>query len=283
MGQICAGSRSEVSIPSILPKKSLSPHHVVSANSLEVIKSIGCGSFGEVKLAVLKASHTPVVVKVMKKAHILKTKQVAHVFAEKQILQLVASPFIVSSLGSFQDTAHLYLVLEYVPGGELFHLLCDWDTVSRSVATFYAAEVTMAFCTLHAMKCAYRDLKPENVLISASGHVKLVDLGLAKMLFGGEKTFTACGTPEYISPEVIDGMGYDERCDWWQLGILLYEMIAGLPMVEVSRCSLFPMNFTPTSSKSRLNSQTNLTKLRRTLQLNCFGRTPTCESTKATF
>jgi len=164
--------------------------------------------------------------KVIKKVNVLTTKQIAHVFAEKQILKLVESPFIVSFLGSFQNTTNLYCVMEYVPGGELFHFLCHRGTLLSSEAAFYAAEVTMAFCTLHAIKCVYRDLKPENVLISASGHIKLTDFGLAKLLSHGEKAYTTCGTPEYISPEVIRGEGYDENCDWWQLGVLLYEMIA---------------------------------------------------------
>jgi len=140
-----------------------------------------------VRLARLKTSQIPVAVKVMKKAPITTAKQLAQVFAEKQILRLVESPFIVSFLGSFQNPISLYCVMEYVPGGELFRLLCDRGMLLRSEAAFYAAEVIMAFCTLHAIKCVYRDLKPENVLISASGHVKLVDFGLAKLLLHGKR------------------------------------------------------------------------------------------------
>ena len=201
-------------------------HPVLSLSSFDFLRVIGSGSFAQVRLARMKDSHTPAAVKIMKKMYILRTKQVAHVLAEKQIVRLVDSPFIVAFLGSFQDSVNLYCVLEYVPGGELFRLLCERETLSRAEATFYAAEVTLALCTLHAIRCAYRDLKPENILISATGHVKLADFGLAKVLKHRDRTFTTCGTPEYIAPEIIEGMGYDETSDWWQLGILLYEMIS---------------------------------------------------------
>ena len=241
MGQVVVCADHQIATPAVHSLRSSSPPSVVvSEGSLEVLKVIGVGSFAVVKLAKLRHSQTPVAVKVMKKKHLLKTKQVAHVFAEKQILRLVQSPFIVSFLGSFQTPSSLFCVMEYVPGGELFRFLCERDTLSCSEAAFYAAEVTMAFCTLHAIKCAYRDLKPENVLISASGHTKLADFGLAKVLLQGEKTYTTCGTHEYISPEVIDGVGYDETCDWWQLGILLYEMIAAeTPFVSPNPYELY--------------------------------------------
>jgi serine/threonine protein kinase len=207
---------------------------------LEVIKVIGVGSFAQVKLAKWKPQLTPVAVKVMRKVHVLKMKQVEHVFAEKRILSLIDSPFIVSFFGSFQNPFSLYCVMEYVPGGELFRLLCERDTLSRSEAAFYTAELTMALCSLHAIRCAYRDLKPENILISASGHVKVADFGLSKLLARGEKTYTTCGTHEYIPPEVIDGTGYDETCDWWQLGILLYEMIAAeTPFASLNPYALY--------------------------------------------
>ena len=212
----------------------------MSLSSFDFIRTIGSGSFSQVKLAKVKTSQLPVAVKVMKKEYILRSKQVAHVFAEKRILRLTESPFIVSFMGSFQDSINLYCIMEYAPGGELFRLLCERETLTRPEAAFYIAEVTMALCSLHAIHCAYRDLKPENILISATGHVKLADFGLAKLLQHREKTFTTCGTPEYISPEIIEGMGYDETSDWWQLGILLYEMaFASTPFATPSPYELY--------------------------------------------
>ena len=239
MGQGCARP-DHAAVLSIQPKVHSTPLRPLTPDSFEFIRVIGSGSFSQVRLAKLKETEMPVAVKVMNKAHLIKSKQVTHVFAEKQILRLVDSPFVVTYIGTFQDATNLFCVMEYLSGGELFRLLCERDVLTRADATFYAAEVTMALCALHGIHCVYRDLKPENVLISSLGHTKLADLGLAKMLLRDERTFTTCGTPEYISPEVIEGMGYKESCDWWQLGILLYEMMsAQTPFASTSPYLLY--------------------------------------------
>ena len=226
MGHICV-QRDRTSIPVITHIESTILERKWTEESVELMGLVGSGSSAQVYLGRLKGLNEPVAVKVWRKAHVLKTKQVKHVFTEKMILRLIDSPFVVSFLGSFQSPTSLFCLLEYAPGGELFHLLCERDHFTRADAAFYAAEVTLALRALHRYQCVYRDLKPENVLISSTGHVKLADLGLAKVLQSHERTYTVCGTPEYISPELIEGSGCTEASDRWQLGVLMYEMMSG--------------------------------------------------------
>lgn len=152
------------------------------------------------------------------------------------------SPFIVQFLGTSQDAKNLYCTMEFVQGGDLFSVLCKKERLDSKDASFYAAEIVLALAHLHSIFCAYRDLKPENIMIAAGGHVKLVDFGFAKIIPRGEKTYTTCGTPEYMAPEVIEQTGHDCSVDWWQAGILLYEMLAGFsPFFARSPYSIYEM------------------------------------------
>lgn len=128
---------------------------------------------------------------------------------------------------SFKDATHLYLAFEYVQGGEIFRLLRRESLFPNDVALFYITEIVLALEYLHAQRIAYRDLKPENLLIAADGHLKITDFGFAKRV--EDKTFTLCGTPEYLSPEIIMGVGHNMGVDWWALGILIFELLAGFP------------------------------------------------------
>ena len=128
-------------------------------------------------------------------------------------------------LSFFQDRTRLYLLIEYVPGGELFSYLRGEGRLPDATAKFYAAEIVLAFAHLHLTNIAYRDLKPENLLITASGHLKITDFGFAKIV--EDRTWTLCGTPEYLAPEIIQSKGHNKSVDWWALGVLIYEMLAG--------------------------------------------------------
>lgn len=205
---------------------------------LEMQRIIGTGNYSQVRLARLHGE--PVAVKVMNKALLHRQKQVQHVLTEKQVLRLLHSPFIVSFLGTCQDEVDLYCVMEYVAGGELFKVLVKRGQLPKAEACFYLSEVVQALCCLHTLGCLYRDLKPENVLLTAEGHVKLADLGFAKLLSRDERTFTMCGTPEYIAPELINGSGCGLELDWWQVGVLLYEMLTGkTPFMDSSPYRLY--------------------------------------------
>lgn len=161
----------------------------------------------------------------------IKLKQIDHVRHEREILGEVSGhPFITNLLASFSDHDCLYLLLDYVPGGELFSYLRKFRRFDQGMARFYAAEIVLVLEYLHEKQggVAYRDLKPENLLLDEEGHIKLVDFGFAKRL-GSTETYTLCGTPEYLAPEVIHNKGHTTAVDWWALGILIYEFLTGYP------------------------------------------------------
>lgn len=135
--------------------------------------------------------------------------------------------FVITLQASFQDEKRLFLLMEYVNGGELFSYLRKQISVPVEQARLYAAEITLAFQYLHERSIVYRDLKPENLLIDAQGHIKITDFGFAKVVVG--RTWTLCGTHEYLAPESITRRGHGLQVDWWALGILLFEMLAGRP------------------------------------------------------
>uniref|UniRef100_A0A7S4R7M8 cAMP-dependent protein kinase n=1 Tax=Alexandrium monilatum TaxID=311494 RepID=A0A7S4R7M8_9DINO len=191
--------------------------------------TVGTGKFGRVRVLQIKESRdrTPMAIKIMQKAKVIQLKQVEHVMAERQILAMVEHPFIISLLTTFQDETRLFMLLEYVNGGELFSYLRKEGRLPDDSARFYAGEIILAFSYLHSMSIVYRDLKPENLLIDCEGHTKITDFGFAKAV--PDRTWTLCGTPEYLAPEIIQSKGHGKPVDWWALGILLFEMLAGYP------------------------------------------------------
>ena len=119
--------------------------------------------------------------------------------------------------------------MEFVGGGELFKRLTTWKVMPNDVALFYTSEICLALEYLHNVHIIYRDLKPENILVGRDGHIKLTDFGFAKMIKSNEKTFTLCGTPEYMAPEIILNQGHNKGVDWWAFGVLIYELLTGFP------------------------------------------------------
>ncbi|GAA48112.1 cAMP-dependent protein kinase catalytic subunit alpha, partial [Clonorchis sinensis] len=158
---------------------------------------------------------------------IVKLKQVEHILNEKRILAAVDFPFFIKLFYSFKNEHYLFLALEYVQGGEMFSHLRRRGRFSDSAAKFYASQVVLAFEYLHFMEVLYRDLKPENILLDQHGYIKIADFGFAKHV--KHRTYTLCGTPEYLAPEIIKSKGYTKAVDWWAFGVLVYEMIAGHP------------------------------------------------------
>ena len=169
--------------------------------------------------------------KVLRKDNIIKRNQVEHTRTERSVLGYVKHPFIVGLNMAFQSKDKLYFVLDYCAGGELFFHLGKLGKFPEARACFYAAEITLAISYVHALDIIYRDLKPENVLLDARGHVRLTDFGLSKEGISnsssGANSF--CGTPEYLAPEILNRQGHGRAVDWWSLGALLYEMLTGLP------------------------------------------------------
>lgn len=200
-----------------------------SLDDFILLRTLGTGTFGRVHLSRYAASDDRFfAIKVMKKSEIIRLSQLEHVYCEKQLLSHLKHPFIVALYATFQTKESLFMVMEYVIGGELFSYLRRATRFCQYTTVFYAAEIVLALEYLHAYDIVYRDLKPENLLLDAQGHIKLTDFGFAKVLYK-QKTWTLCGTPEYLAPEIILGKGHDKMVDWWALGILVFEMLAGYP------------------------------------------------------
>ncbi|KAJ2802049.1 cytochrome c oxidase subunit 1 [Coemansia guatemalensis] len=196
-------------------------------NDFQLLHTLGTGTFGRVFLCQSRITQRYYAMKVLRKSQVVKLKQVEHINNEKSILEVSRFPFIVQLECTMQNERNLYMLMEYVPGGELFSHLRRAGRFPDDVARFYAAEIVLALDYLHSMKIIWRDTKPENILLDSAGHVKLTDFGFAKRVEG--RTWTLCGTPEYLAPEIIQSKGHGKAVDWWALGILIFEMLAGYP------------------------------------------------------
>ena len=174
-----------------------------------------------------KGERVPFALKCLQKGQLVYYKQVDHVVNEKRVLAMCFHPFILKLEATFASKNQIYMLLEVALGGELFTHLRNEIKFEPSTAVLYAAMVTSAFAYLHARKIAHRDLKPENLLFDKDGYLKLVDFGFAKVI--KDRTWTLCGTPEYLAPEIISNRGHNIGADWWTLGILTYEMLVGQP------------------------------------------------------
>ena len=202
----------------------------VTFEDFEPLKLLGRGSFGDVLLVRLKANKKVYAMKILNK-NILKIKrQQIHTKTERDLMVKINCPFIVNIKSAFQDNSKLYIVSEFMQGGDMFYHMHDGKIIifNNEKTKFYIMELVLALEFLHKNNMVYRDLKPENILLDSKGHVKLTDFGLSKIFeTEDDKAFTICGTPQYLAPEILQKKGYNKSVDWWSLGCVMYEMLTG--------------------------------------------------------
>ncbi|KAF2073783.1 hypothetical protein CYY_004917 [Polysphondylium violaceum] len=249
---------------SSLPSGSIKISNNIDLNSFTVTQMVGKGGFGKVHQVIHNSTKKVYALKTIKKNHIIRKKSVSNTLAEKDILKKIDHPFIVKLHYAFQSEKKLYLVMDFVNGGQLFFHLQREAIFSEAQVRFYIAELVLALEHLHEANIVHRDLKPENILLDSQGHCILTDFGLAKEEVIDDSHNSFCGTLEYQAPEMIQGKSYGKAVDWWSVGILMYDMLIGKPPFECkNRATMqekianekpkFPQ-FVSSSARSLINS-----------------------------
>lgn len=204
----------------------------VCIEDFTLLRVLGRGNFGKVMLARYKRHEELLAIKILKKERIVNAGNTFYVELEKRVLRTISSsrhPFLMNMQFCFQDSGSLFFVTEYLSGGDLFHHAIG-QVFDHAQIRLYASEMLLALEFLHSKNIVYRDLKLDNIMLSSDGHVKIVDFGLCKENIGPfGMTFTYCGTPDTIAPEVILGNGYTRAVDWWSYGVVIYELYERSP------------------------------------------------------
>jgi len=236
-------------------------------NDFQPLKLLGTGSFGRVLLVRYSGNNNLYAMKILSKTQIKLKKQEEHTKTERDLMVKVNCPFVVNIKFAFQDESKLYIVSDFMQGGDMFyHLHTDRRKFPEDWAKFYLIELVLGLEFLHKHNVIYRDLKPENILMDLEGHLKISDFGLSKILDKpDDKAFTLCGTPQYISPEILSKKGYDKTVDWWSLGCFFYEMITGclpfaIPKGNQINPKIYqtPLRFPPDINQDAINLITQL-------------------------
>uniref|UniRef100_A0AAQ6A7A9 Serine/threonine-protein kinase sax-1 n=1 Tax=Amphiprion ocellaris TaxID=80972 RepID=A0AAQ6A7A9_AMPOC len=205
-------------------------------DDFESLKVIGRGAFGEVRLVQKKDTGHIYAMKILRKADMLEKEQVAHIRAERDILVEADGAWVVKMFYSFQDKRNLYLIMEFLPGGDMMTLLMKKDTLSEEATQFYIAETVLAIDSIHQLGFIHRDIKPDNLLLDSrvrtQTHAHIFTAARKAETWKKNRrqlAYSTVGTPDYIAPEVFMQTGYNKLCDWWSLGVIMYEMLIGYP------------------------------------------------------
>jgi len=215
-----------------LPSSSKNEFSDLKLLDLGIVGTLGVATFGRVNLVIIKQDdqERSFVLKELRKSLIVENCQRQRVMCDRNILEKLDSPFITKMIKTFQDDINLYMMMEPCLGGDVWNLMDVEVKFEDPVARFISACVLEALSYLHSLDIIYRDLKPENLLLDSKGYVKITNFGLSEHLLPGQKSWTFCGTPEYVSPEMILNKGHDSTSDFWSLGVLIFELITGDPI-----------------------------------------------------
>ncbi|XP_026729449.1 putative protein kinase C delta type homolog isoform X5 [Trichoplusia ni] len=257
------------------PARSIPRFRKYTVEDFQFIKVLGKGSFGKVLLAELRDTEYYYAVKCLKKDVVLEDDDVECTLIERKVLALGTNhPYLCHLFATFQTDSHLFFVMEYLNGGDLMFHIQQSGRFPELRARFYAAEIVSGLKFLHKRGIVYRDLKLDNILLDFEGHVRIADFGMCKLQIYLDKTAdTFCGTPDYMAPEIIKGLKYNQTVDWWSFGVLLYEMLIGQsPFSGCDEDELFWSICNEMPSYPRFLSQEALTILTRLLDKDARTR-----------